>query len=175
MWVYHSHQVTAGVVSSVSFTGLDGDTEQMYMLRYNVLTDGSYIEFGVRPNGLATNSYSYYTEGLNGSVRTRTDHGLKFAANIGASWAQGEVIIHASRYPGGSSVARGRHMYSRVTGYKSATGGSDLSSIGYGTWNETATNITSLDFCTTPWGNAALSSDIGLESVIALYKLEGYA
>lgn len=146
-----SSVVIGTAVSSYNFTGLDGDADGHYILRYTILTpaDTSSRSWTVRPNGLPNSSDFDSDNGLN---RWRL-------ANIGGAASfhiSGEIRISAATgvYRFFEALQKGHHA---TYGYSSE----QLS----GVWKDSTTNITSLEI---------ESNNLGLEvgTKLDLYKLK---
>jgi len=164
-----SQIITGSAVTTVTFSGLDGDVDKNYHLRGYVrnVTGGALpVYINLKPNGLTTNQRNaYYLQ--NGSTQS--------AGIIGGT----SVIQLAQGSPGTEALftveisartgAR-RTFFVQNTKYDPTVGIPETLRWGQG-WNETSTNITSLVIDT--MSNSATSTNaIGVGSEFYLYKYE---
>lgn len=156
-------QTITSAQTDVTFSGLDGDTDEVYLLigRIVIPSAGSAPIFTWQPNGITTNQSCQwgYVGGIlaSGSASNLT---LSDQSSPG-SFTTFEVTIHAKKNP--NSVAA-RRVY---TGMFFARYSSDtISSPAFvgGQWAETSTNITSLVI------HSSVASKIGDGSTLALYR-----
>ena len=149
--------------TSVTFSGLDGDTDEVYKLFGRVLVFGTNSLLTLRPNGISSNKHSRITEGgaagfgISGLVLCK---GLNSEDQLMTF----EHTIFAKKNPNSVAIRRtmlGMYMLTNNGGNPVTPTPGSVAAI----WNETATNITSLEVITTG------VSDIRNGSTIALYKL----
>lgn len=154
--------VTGSPVTSLTFSNLDGDTDEIYVLKYSILK-ATTSAFGadIQPNGNTGNQKSerkYWGP----AVDTHDSFSvLRFMYNGSSTTGDvesGTMIIHAK-------TGKLRNMM----GYGQQTNPSPAITV-YGmlvamAWFETTTNITSLTI------NATVASGIDVGSKCSLYKL----
>lgn len=144
--------------TSHTFAGLDGDEDEIYLLVFRIIKNGApTITTTIRPNGLTTNQATQqFHRGTNsGNTSTST---VLMAGDGGASGSveTGRVWIHAK------TGTRRTFESLRIQ-----TVSSDLLLVeAFAYWNETATNITSLEVV------CDQASGIGAGSYLRLYKLK---
>ena len=147
--------------ASYSFTGLDGDVDETYVLKGNFFhsTGGGNDNVYLRPNGIALGG-NFSGNQTNFSAATVQGSALAgfWLANVPAGnpdWpTMTEARFDAARTLAG--LARRRQYGARLDGWNQIF-------LVIGVWNETATNVTSLLV-------AADSGSIGAGSVLTLYK-----
>ena len=155
-------KLITGDVTDVTFSGLDGDTDEVYKLVGRIRVTGTSPIISLEPNSLATNQDSIVIE--NGvSLAGASPNLLVLANGIGASdeLLAFEAIFWAKSDP--NSIASNRilqALYSVMLASTVASAG-QASSL----WDDDSTNITSLVVHT------SIASDIRDGSTIALYKL----
>jgi hypothetical protein len=148
----------AAPATSLTFSGLDGDTDEVYFLKYKIIKGvAATILTTLRPNGITTNQATRgeFNGTAVGNINTTT---LEIAGNGSVATGgveTGHVWIDAKT--GVRRTGRGEWVQSD---------GGTLIFIDYGFhWDETATNITSIDVvCDQANGLAA-------GSYFRLYKL----
>jgi hypothetical protein len=152
----------AAAATSFTFSGLDGDTDEVYLLAYRIIKAGAgTMQVDLRPNGVTTgqetrNAYNGTGgAGNNNSTTLRiTENGSANAGDIYSGW----VWIDAK-----SGVIRTiRASYSMAL----SGGGGVYFLEAAGAWSDTAANITSIDVVST------LATGIGIGSYLRLYKLQ---
>ena len=152
----------AVAVASVSFSGLDGDTDEVYKLigRINKALPSSPVVFSFKPNGLATNQG---ISRVNNGAPVVTSAALPFI--VSASFATHiafECLIHAREVV--QAITMPRTFNGKVTEIN--TGANTVPQmIDFGGMWDGAGNMTSLDVA----GSFALS--IGVGSTFELFKL----
>jgi hypothetical protein len=145
--------------ASYTFTGLDGDTDEEYVIQGSVMhgTGAGNHQVYVRPNGLSTNLSGFYGQ-LAGAVYSggpltgwwlavTTTSGLDLPAHVDAH-------VYAKRTGGGPNRQR---MFRNNMVLAAPL-------LVNGTWNETVTNITSLQIIAT-------IGVIGVGTELSLYKV----
>lgn len=155
------NKVVTAASTTLTFSGLDGDTDRSYLLVYNILAAASGGLYEFRPNGVTTN----LTE------TTYRSNGGGSAVDTPAAWYLGPSSVPANGYLTGflnfkaaksiHSVARTRTM--SIQGISNANTREIFQ--GGGLWNESATNLTSIDIF------SATALQIADGSNVALYKL----
>ena len=163
--------VSGASVSGLTFSGLDGDVDDMYMIVGRIEGDGatggpaSDRDIVLNPNGIIT---AQTTQNLSGAFP-----GLATRITI-ANWtgtagrlAQFTMWFYASKLVGGA--ARNRHGSTQLNLYSAAA--EDVELLGH-RWAESATNITSLVFEIIKAGGAAVA-EIAAGTSVALYRLRG--
>lgn len=156
----NNQEVTGSAVTSVTLSGLDGDTDQMYVLFFRVKKAvASALNLDLQPNGVTTNQASVgRSDGTGGAgsfsaTRLRImQHG---GANVG-DLSAGQVFIDAKT----GTFRTTRAMWSDIVSivdfaYNSVTG----------LWTDTATNITSID-CV-----ASVANSIDVGSYFRIYRV----
>lgn len=151
----------ASHATSYTFSGLDGDTDQMWVFFYRMVKDASGAQTTYfRPNGTTTNQRSrwYYT-GSGGFVSNNTDTagGLVLSPNGGSAneTDAGFGMIHCKK----DFLRSARWFYNE-------SNTTDLFVVSAGwRWNETSTNITSFDLLSTA------TNGIGAGSYLRLYRV----
>ena len=92
------HKVISGTISTTTFSGLDGDTDGVYLLTAKILNaNGTFATYNIRPNGNSSNmfgdvQYIDPSTHLWGGIGTGGCIGF---TNDNASWLQTTVVIHA--------------------------------------------------------------------------------
>jgi len=125
----------------ITFLGLDGDTDSVYKMVYNFKGVGVGItNYTIRPNGITTSQASVqHTFANNGTHTTFSfPSDLRFAT-IGSAHVGGELTFYAET--GRRRVYKGGHM---AGGAVPSVGSAIVREWG-GVWDETVTNITSLE------------------------------
>lgn len=144
--------------TSETFSDLNGDDDGLYLFKGSIINPTAGLSvYDLRPNGLTTNLSM-------GVIDVVASSGVQSSVGL-ASWfagfaaAAGEtrfsIEIEASKLI--AATARRRFMQGIIFGNGSYRAGS-------GQWNETATNLTSLDVV----ASAALS--IGVGSILRLFR-----
>lgn len=156
------HKLITSAVQTVTFSGLAGDTDKLYMLIISMKAGAAIPVMTVRPNGVSTNQYGQ-TANWNGAAASAgaiTELRLASApANAGEVF--GLMLIGSVKVR--NAVARIRHFLS-WSGDELTDGTVANYQHSYSVWNETATEITSLDV------RASVASGIGDGSTLTLYK-----
>jgi len=158
-------QTLAAAAQEVTFSGLAGDTDERYLLRWRILTaDGTaLVPLLWAPNGLSTNlrhvrhyNGAAYAGGGDGhNVSTDTAGWIAGHGNVSAQTCTGNAWIWAKTGARRSVHADVLHVTTQ-----------DFTSNHYFiTWSDTTTEITSMKLV----GNAA--NILGVGSVFELYKV----
>lgn len=164
--------VATSPVSTITVPSLDGDTDGMYLLMWDFLNTysvGSGRQFELRLNGVTANHRSQYRRGAPPVVATKT--GSICIGETAGGYNRGHAIVHASRYPRGSTVARNRFAYTRSVLWSYFAGGAGGLSEAGGIWANTTDNLTSIDFVCTSHGSLTKQASIGVNSVLQAFKL----
>lgn len=127
--------------SSVTFSSLNGDSDEVYLIRYGVTLSNQDTAFCLQPNnsstGLKSATIQMYTSGaVGGTYDTTIWLGTSYATNT--ALIQGDVLLNAK-----SGTYRGGFCKSNTIG----SGGSHpVQNNTNFQWSDTSTNITSLVF-----------------------------
>lgn len=162
-WALLESKSISTAVTSVTFSGLDGDTDEIYILSGRIKNGtASSCRYEIRPNGITTNQNTAIAE-FTGSAINHLDIGALVMAR--ETFGSGTVLffntIHARKAEGGNALER----YVRVRSSFRSGAATVYGDIMAGIWDETATNITSLDIV------ATVASGIGAGSRIALFRI----
>jgi hypothetical protein len=150
--------------NSVTFTGLNGETDAVYYCTYRILesTGAGSQSYYLRPNGLTTNQYSVGNLASAGASVNTTYASDMFLTSVDASQdTSGDFIFFAKKADGAAGSVSRQYIaqsYSVLSGVVGRL-------LGSGIWEESSTTLTSLEiYCSG-------ASAIGTGSEIALYKL----
>lgn len=154
--------ITTGT-TTVTFSSLDGDADEVYLLIGRIKNGtGSDSDYFLRPNGISTNQETTELAWFPFSTVVGVNANLILlfleASNIGSY----TMTFHAKR--SSNSVAMSRLFTGQFTEHDVA-GVSAVGEMTAGFWNETSTNVTSLDIV------ATTASAIGDGSELLLYKV----
>ena len=156
------HKTTTANTTTVTFSSLDGNTDGTYKLQGKIIQNGSgTAALLMRPNGATTNllsSLGSFFSNTNGSNAT-SDLTLLFT-NASGQAASFEITIHARK--NANSVAQ--IFTYNGTSSNPRIGTSNFTNITGGAWDESSTNVTSIDLV------SGISSGIGSGSEFWLYK-----
>lgn len=163
-----SQEVVGASVSVISFTGLDGDADEEYMLRYQIVhgAPANLRSLQLRPQGAVTGCESRVNwSGSN----------TNFASTCVLSYCRhgpmiGWAVMRAATNPGGSAVARERSMYGLGYGVQGGAPFYGTLMQGAGVWDDDSTPMTRLDFCSGSGTGTTLSAIMAAGSVVALYR-----
>lgn len=152
-----------GDATSHSFAGLDGDTEEVYLLVYKIIKAvAAATNVDLKPNGTATNQEmraAYYGSGGTGNLNATA---LRISSNGAAAvgWIDaGQAWIDAKT--GTKRTVRANYLQS------DPAAGTNIYEIDAAcVWNENATNITSIDVV------CDQANGIKAGSYLRLYKLK---
>jgi hypothetical protein len=149
-------QILTANSSTITFSNLNGDVDGIYLLIARLkITANSIVT--LKPNGLATNLLSEWTESIAGVGTSRNDRtDLILAGDNGGTMLAKTFQAH---FYAKSGVVR---TYTSTYGVASSDRYSVGSSAGY--WNETVTNVTSLVI------NCSAASGLLIGSEARLYK-----
>lgn len=157
------HTTIASNTQTVTFSGLDGNTDGEYLLITKLLNSSGAAPFYViRPNAATTNyrSSQQYAQGNSFIGANYTDKLVIAFANANATWVQTKHTILPRKSASGVAqplIYRGEFMNDDGTNVYVGSNG--------GRWNETSTNTTSLDV------RCESANGIGAGSELWLYKL----
>jgi hypothetical protein len=145
----------AAATQTVTFSGLSGDSDHVYVLIYRVLANANGVLY-IRPNGLQTNMEGTAVfVAASGAVSGATfSDGMRIIGLDSPNIVSGQVTFFADTGQDRTSVAIGARQETldcRVE-HQSCV------------WNETATAITSLDV------HHSAASGINAGSVMSLYR-----
>lgn len=147
--------------TSVTFSGLDGDADEVYLIQGRIIVpSGGTPWFTWQPNSITTNQTSVRFYANNGSSATDGRNDLGILQGVGGSTVSFYFTIWAKKNPNGQSAPR------NYRGDWRARYGSNTEAVGTmsGEWNETSTNITSIDIV------SDTASKIGNGSEFTLYR-----
>lgn len=145
--------------TSVTFSSLDGNAEGVYRLVTRILNrSGSTASYTLRPNGATTNQNSSRGYSNNGSGGNDTTTTLRFAECENNMDIVSQTDFFARCDP--DSIATKRWYTGHYTAFSA---GVIVAMVG-GRWNETSTNMTTLEVV------SSVSNGLGEGSEITLYK-----
>jgi hypothetical protein len=153
-------KVIAANATTVTFSGLDGNTDGTYLLVMNMKNgSASFCTYLLRPNGATTNM-TFVRNTFNAAGTAQSGDTKWWSALADANvWGSSQTIIHASQTSHSVSLVR-----KMETAMSYSNSGALNGLTGTGLWNETSTNITSLDVV------ADQANGIGDGSLLSLYK-----
>lgn len=151
--------VTADV-TDVDFTGLDGDTDEIYRILGRIVVVG-LEDITLQPNNITTNQASRFLQ--SGGSGTSADLLLANSEDGFDRLRTFDATFWAKKNPNGVAVNRVLHSFYTILA--AATTQANSPGFNGAVWNETTTNVTSLRI------HAATASGIKNGSTIALYKL----
>lgn len=159
------HKLVAANTTTVTFSGLNGDSDRAYFLKGVLVCPafGAAQSLCWRPNGGAANLFESgisLSAGVISAIGATTVGRIAVTALAVAGEYQLECWIQASKTE--NAVARRRTWRSFAV---ASAGGTPAMYEMSGCWNETATNITSIDLTHT------VAANILNGSVFTLYKL----
>ena len=158
--------VSGGAVQTVTFSGLDGNTDIRYFLFGRTRSAGASGTIVLRPNGAAStfSSRALIFDGTTTVIAATNTTGLLMYREVTPGGNQGtfQFVLHAEVT---TSPAFNRHGYGqfqvRSESAAAANGGTTA-----GEWDETTTNITSLDI------RHSAAGGIDNNSVFSLFRLK---
>ena len=149
--------------TTVTFSGLDGNTDEVYRLIMRLLNKaGASVKYVMNPNGETTNlSSNFAYNGLAGVNAATWQLSSNTAADLtDNNWANYSVDIWAKNDPNSIAAIRQYHGDLGVATTTPAAARGQFS----GVWNETSSNLTSLDIV------SSVANGIGNGSTLVLYK-----
>lgn len=152
--------LTANATTS-TFSGLDGNTDGAYFLRAHIKNNaGADATYTMRPNGLTTNQghVVLQTDGTN--ITTAIGSTLPIGVVQAAAFCDSYTEFNAKANPNSQAYARGG--MSRSGGLFTAI---DYIILHHLRWNETSTNITSIDIVSNQ------TNGLGNGSELELYRV----
>jgi len=154
----------ASNATSFTFSGLDGDTDSVYVFIYRIVAGAAPTAlFTLQPNATSTNQQSSTNITCsNGPVNAVLGDSALVLATSNASAGSGDVLAGEGWLQAETGAVR--TWRNEATFWRGADGftfGLDIA----GRWNETATNITSIDVV------ASAANGIGAGSYVRLYKV----
>lgn len=150
-----SSQTLLADATDVTFSSLNGNNDIKYLLNIDMLKGAAgFFAYELQPNGLTTNQTSKYFSDVTSVSSPATLQWAKSGSGIGAT-IMAEIILVAK-------TGFIRQMYAYNVEYG---GGASFYSPCGGTWNEDATNITSLVL------HAAATDGFKAGSIFSLYKM----
>ncbi len=153
--------------TSITFSGLDGDTDEVYMFIMHEIplsSAGTNYQIRMRPNGVTTQQQSFH-------IGNPSSSGLRIATNFtDLRWriqyqrAVGVVVDTTMWFNSKSGSVRNMRVYTASSSTPKvfpAGSGLEMSAL---SWEDTSTNITSIDIV------ASVAGGIGAGSTYCLYK-----
>lgn len=134
--------ITSGTITGSSTTtlaGLNGNVDGDYILAYEWIFGGAGAQVEMRPNGVSTALATIYIRSNSGAVSTGTSSTLP----LGADGTAAVRVCGGARLASVTGTARG--FTSRMSHGRAATTQAELLVYNDGGWNESVTNVTSLD------------------------------
>jgi hypothetical protein len=166
-----SQYVTGSNVQTVTFSGLDGNSDRFYLLkstlRRPVGGQGTLYSYYLRPNGATTNlSYQLFqvyqqSDAVSGQINSGATTSIYLA---GGSW-QYSFFDLSTYISAESSMPRMFHTRHDKWSYNGATTQIAIGKFA-GRWNETSTNMTSLQVYCDRAGGIAIGSEFHLYKFI---------
>ena len=165
-WVkVYDYTVTGSAVTSLSITGLNGDTAKEFKLEARIVNGyNGAANYGVRPNNDSGLNYGYqilYNSNATTPAAVRGTSALIYLNNGGGSSALGDVFQT-------SAVIQAKSGYVRTAIIESTdkivTTTVNFASLAGFSWNNTADNITSLVCLADQTGGLGVGSQITLWS-----------
>lgn len=152
-------------VTSVSFTGLDGNTDEVYKLFGRIVMNTATNFYNLQPNGISANQNNRSVQLFGTGGGSTSSATLLLARTQGSSevLVTFEATFWAKNNPNAIAVNRvlqGQYSFLTATGVQTQGPG-----ITESVWDDDTTNVTSLDIV------SANASDIRDGSTIALYKM----
>lgn len=167
-WELIEQKVITSDVTSITFSGLDGDTDEQYMFVMHetpLATAGASYQITLRPNGVTTNqqTQSMAIPSSTGNILHSNFTDLRW--RISYQRALGQVVDTIIWFAAKSGRVRIIHSTSGAGGFPIGPFPSGLGmELITGQWTDGVTNITSIDIV----ANTALG--IGAGSIYCLYK-----
>ena len=150
--------------TTVTFSGLDGDVDGEYMMLFRLRTPlASIVNYTIEPNGISASQNTIRRTTVAATTTTATFPTLNFASAGNVTIKQWIGVVHLDAKTGTTARQIVSNSTTRLTGLTVATGGLRRSNYG-GSWDDTVTNITSLDIV------SDLANGIGAGSQLCLYK-----
>lgn len=158
-------KLITGDVTSVSFTGLDGDTDEVYKLFGRIVMSTTANFYSLQPNGISANQdeQSVQDYGTGGGSATTTRLLLARSQSSSGVLVTFESTFWAKKNP--NAVAVNRALQSQYSFFTATGPETEGPGIAESLWDDDTTNVTSLDVV------SANASDIRDGSTIALYKM----
>lgn len=164
-WVLVENKEISSDVTTVSFTGLNGNTDFAYRLQGRIIRTGATGNYTMEPNGLAPPSgYSTIISTHVNTLDVNTSGfltDLRFASAAGTRIIQFDILFYARIIVQGVSFRRSFRSIATTLATTSVVNGFDA----FGMWDDITTNITSLDIV------SSIASDIRTGSHITLYRM----
>lgn len=152
-------KVLGANATTVTFSGLNGDADGLYILDFVFPESTGALEIEIRPNGVTTNLVCARSFGgsSSGSV---TDTKWMIFDTSAARFGSGRAWIQAD-----SSLQRSYQAHCLSADIPDALAGVFVD-VYAGLWDDAATNITSLDIV------ADVANEIKAGAILALYKVK---
>lgn len=163
-WEVVERKTVVANATTLTFSGLNGDTDEAYMLVWSMKNSTSSVtDLSWRPNGVTTNQTGTRMPITSGSpsASTRTVLDLGRVGIAASNEAAGVSFFYARKVV--NSVARNRHAWSDSVEFQNTAVARWFSAS---TWAETSTNITSIDIV------ASVANAIADGSRFTLYRVK---
>lgn len=155
-------EVTGAAVTSVTFSGLDGNVDREYFLRWKIINDAAFTTFEFRPNAATTElSTRRVTALATDTVSTDQVTVLRIQGIESGDQATGQLIFEAV-----TGDIRYFSSFGVETNQGSPLGSDPQLEWNAGFWSNTATNLTSIEL------NASNASAYGVGSKFALFAVD---
>ena len=163
------HKTISADANSTTFSSLDGNTDGCWLLQYKLVNNagGTFPDYQLKPNGLTTNQQGEFiwTSGSVGHGGAQVNYiplGFPSSTSTG-DLVFGQVTIYPRKSAGSTAIPM------CVTGSWGSIhpGGNAYTGTVCGQWNETSTNVTSLEITLSSGSNS-----IGAGSELWLFKYE---
>ncbi len=164
-WELVEKKDIASAVTSITFSGLDGDTDEQYMMLYRIRTPGATtLAFTMRPNGITANQNTVIrTLSSSGTAATSVFPSLRIVGGGTSIVKQWNGLLYFDAQTGTTARQFFAHNTIRISSTSMGFGGLRSDEV-VGSWDDTTTNITSLDIV------CDLTNGIGIGSQFSLYK-----
>ncbi len=131
--------LSGGAATSLTLSGLDGDTDGDYMIDINIVAAAGTNTIGLSVNGAtATNMNMVGTNGFVGATQRNSDWELAWGSNSPVVWAASDAIYLQGRMRVRSGRARVGTLWGPI-----AKGGTNQFMQMTLNWSDTASNMTS--------------------------------
>lgn len=162
-WVEVGSSVLGAAASSVTFSGLDGDVDQVYMYDVQFKGTGGVTQGFIKPNNLGTGIY-----GLQALRAVNTTVSAERRAGDSTGYIDSNSVTASGSYASFQGIMYAKTGFIRpwLVNFITSISGTTVTSAGVsgGVLNDTSTNITSLVL-----GTTANNWDIGTQ--VKLYAL----
>lgn len=153
------HKVQVVNAASVTFSGLDGNADGVYLLQGKILnSSASFATYLLKPNGGTSNLHGMNNYQNTSSVWAGLGSGTQLCvgfANAAASWFTTKIMIYARK--NAHSIPAPMVIHGEAFSYD----GAEWVQLFGGQWTDTTTNLTSIELNTS--GSVANSFGDGSE------------